>query len=134
MNDCMKKFFSFLQIKNKMEALHDDRTIFWAFETSAAIKASEQKTISRFVETQPIIIGTNINDVRQRSRFIWTNITILQDNIEQYTNQQIYLHKLPKYAGKRVKYNEDHKDMPWCYTSVYVILSNFIKNNVHRCK
>jgi len=47
MNDCMKKFFSFLQIKNKMEALHGDRTIFWAFETSAAIKVSEQKTISR---------------------------------------------------------------------------------------
>jgi len=47
LNDCMKKFFSFLQIKNKMEALHDDSTIFWAFETSSAIKVSEQKTISR---------------------------------------------------------------------------------------
>ncbi|XP_060848077.1 DNA (cytosine-5)-methyltransferase 3B-like isoform X1 [Rhopalosiphum padi] len=134
MNDCMKKFFSFLQIKNKMEALHGDRTIFWAFETSAAIKVSEQKIISRFIQTQPIIFGTNIDDVRQRSRFIWTNITILKDDIEEYTGQQIYLHQLPKYAGKRVKYNEDHKDMPWCYTSVHIILSNFIKNNVHRCK
>lgn len=47
-NDCMKKFFSFLQIKNKMEALqNDDKPIFWAFETSAAIKVLEQKTISR---------------------------------------------------------------------------------------
>ncbi|XP_025198444.1 DNA (cytosine-5)-methyltransferase 3-like [Melanaphis sacchari] len=134
LNDCMKKFFSFLQIKNKMEALHDDKTIFWAFETSAAIKVSEQKTISRFVNSQPIIIGMNTNDVRQRSRFIWTNITILKDNIKQFTNQNIYLHKIPKYVGRKVKYDEDHKDMPWCYTSVYIILSSFIKNNIGSSK
>jgi len=44
----MKKFFSFLQIKNKMEALqNDDKPIYWAFETSGCIKVEAQKTISR---------------------------------------------------------------------------------------
>ncbi|KAF0768228.1 DNA (cytosine-5)-methyltransferase 3C-like [Aphis craccivora] len=132
--DCMKKFFSFLLIKNKMEALHDDRTIFWAFETSAAIKVRELSTISRFVNCQPIIIGMDANDVQQRSRFIWTNITILKDDIQQYINRHIFLHKIPKYGGKRLKCGKNKNDKPWCYTSVYAILSSFIKNNTERCE
>ncbi|CAH1731560.1 unnamed protein product [Aphis gossypii] len=134
LNDCMRKFFSFLQIKNKMEALHDGRTIYWAFETSAAIKVSEQKTISRFVDTQPIIVGMDANDVQQRSRFIWTNITILKSDIQQFANQYIFLHKIPKYGAKRMKCGENNNDKPWCYSSIHAILSSFIKNNIKRCK
>lgn len=57
----------------------------------------------RFVNCQPIIIGMDANDVQQRSRFIWTNITILKDDIQQYNNRHIFLHKIPKYGGKRLK-------------------------------
>lgn len=131
LNDCIKKFFSFLQIKNKMEAMQKDgKPIFWAFETSAAIKIVEQKTISRFLNTQPIIIGMETDDVQQRSRLIWTNITILNKNIKQLTSQHIYLHKVPKYAGRRSQFYKDNIDMPWCYTSIYAILSSFIKNDI----
>ncbi|KAL5238695.1 hypothetical protein ACI65C_006105, partial [Semiaphis heraclei] len=130
-NDCVKKFFSFLQIKNKMEAMQNDgKPIFWAFETSAAIKIGEQKTISRFLDTEPIIIGMETNDVQQRSRFIWTNITILDENIKQLTTQHIYLHKIPKFIGRRSKFYKDNIDMPWCYTSIYAILSSFVRNDV----
>ncbi|KAL4083625.1 hypothetical protein QTP88_028941 [Uroleucon formosanum] len=109
-NDCMKKFFSFLQIKNKMEALqNDDKPIFWAFETSAAIKVLEQKTISRFLNTQPIIIGMDTSDVQQRSRFIWTNITILDEDIRQFTNQHIYLQEIPKSIERKSKKAKEGK-------------------------
>ncbi|XP_015379624.1 PREDICTED: DNA (cytosine-5)-methyltransferase 3A-like [Diuraphis noxia] len=114
-----------------MDALQKDgKPIFWAFETSAAIKIGEQKTISRFLNTQPIIIGMETNDVQQRSRFIWTNITILKENIKQLTTQNIYLHKMPKSIGRRSKFYKDNIDMPWCYTSMYAILSSFIRNDI----
>jgi len=48
------------------------------------------------------------NDVQQRSRFIWTNITILKENIKQLTTQNIYLHKLPKFIGRRSKFYKDN--------------------------
>jgi len=46
-NDCLKKFFAFLQVKNKMQALQGDDNLFWAFETSAAIKVLELERISK---------------------------------------------------------------------------------------
>jgi len=50
------------------------------------------------------------NDVQQRSRFIWTNITILNKDIKQFTNQNIYLHKIPKSSiGTRSKRVKDNK-------------------------
>jgi len=57
----------------------------------------------RYLEIEPILIGMDTNDVQQRSRFIWTNITILNKDIEQFTNQNIYLHEIPKPIGKRSK-------------------------------
>jgi len=47
-------------------------------------------------------------DVRQRSRFIWTNITILKEDIKDLTHQHIYLHKIPKKFGRKVQYEEDN--------------------------
>ncbi|XP_060857981.1 DNA (cytosine-5)-methyltransferase 3A-like [Metopolophium dirhodum] len=129
-NDCLKKFFLFLLFKNKMQALQKDGKLFWAFETSAAIKVKEQRTISRFLEIEPIIIGMDTDDVQQRSRFIWTNVTILNKDIRQFTNQNIYLHEIPKSIGKRSKKDKHNIDMPWCYTSIYTILSSFIKNDI----
>jgi len=57
----------------------------------------------RFLEIEPIIIGMDTDDVQQRSRFIWTNITILNKDIRQLTNQNIYLHEIPKSIGRRSK-------------------------------
>jgi len=62
----------------------------------------------RFLEIEPIIIGMDTNDIHQRSRFIWTNITILKKDIRQFTNQNIYLHELPKYMGRRSKKDNDN--------------------------
>lgn len=62
----------------------------------------------RFVDTQPIIVGMDANDVQQRSRFIWTNITILKSDIQQFANQYIFLHKIPKYGAKRMKCGENN--------------------------
>lgn len=31
-------------------------------------------------------------NIRQRARFIWSNITILNENIEQFINQDIFHH------------------------------------------
>lgn len=62
----------------------------------------------RFVNSQPIIIGMDANDVQQRSRFIWTNITILKDDIRRFTNQHIFLHKIPKYGGRKIKCGENN--------------------------
>jgi len=48
------------------------------------------------------------DDVQQRSRFIWTNITILKENIKQLTTQHIYLHKIPKFIGRRSTFYKDN--------------------------
>ncbi|CAI6373736.1 unnamed protein product [Macrosiphum euphorbiae] len=127
-HDCIKKFFAFLQIKNKMQALQRNDNLFWAFETSAAIKVKELAVISKHLEIEPILIGMDTNDVHQRSRFIWTNITILDKDIKQFTNQNIYLYEIPKPIGRTSKKHDI--DIPWCYTSVYAILSSFIKNHI----
>lgn len=63
----------------------------------------------RFLNTQPIIIGMDTSDVQQRSRFIWTNITILDEDIRQFTNQHIYLQEIPKSIERKSKKAKEGK-------------------------
>lgn len=50
--------------------------------------------LNRFCGKKPVLLTMYSEDIQQRGRFIWTNITILQKNVEAFQKYNIFLKKI----------------------------------------
>lgn len=69
--------------------------------------------LPRFLGKQPILISMKTKNVRQRARFIWSNITILNENIEKFIKQDIFHHNTER--------DNDNKNGTFNYITSLVI-------------
>uniref|UniRef100_A0A674NXU0 DNA (cytosine-5-)-methyltransferase n=1 Tax=Takifugu rubripes TaxID=31033 RepID=A0A674NXU0_TAKRU len=85
-------FFEFYRLLHEARPkLGDERPFFWLFENVVAMGVSDKRDISRFLESNPVMIDAKEVSAAHRARYFWGNLPGMSRPLSPMTNDRLDL-------------------------------------------
>ncbi|CAG12940.1 unnamed protein product, partial [Tetraodon nigroviridis] len=85
-------FFEFYRLLHEARPkVGDERPFFWLFENVVAMGVSDKRDISRFLESNPVMIDAKEVSAAHRARYFWGNLPGMSRPLTPMTNDKLDL-------------------------------------------
>ncbi|XP_040984697.1 DNA (cytosine-5)-methyltransferase 3A isoform X2 [Aquila chrysaetos chrysaetos] len=115
-------FFEFYRLLHEARPKEgDDRPFFWLFENVVAMGVSDKRDISRFLESNPVMIDAKEVSAAHRARYFWGNLPGMNRPLASTVNDKLELQECLEH-GRIAKGKDQHfpvfmnekEDILWC--------------------
>ncbi|XP_075893769.1 DNA (cytosine-5-)-methyltransferase 3 alpha a isoform X9 [Nelusetta ayraudi] len=115
-------FFEFYRLLHEARPKPgDERPFFWLFENVVAMGVSDKRDISRFLESNPVMIDAKEVSAAHRARYFWGNLPGMSRPLAPMSNDRLDLQECLEH-GRTAKGKDEHfpvfmdnkEDILWC--------------------
>ncbi|XP_027559084.1 DNA (cytosine-5)-methyltransferase 3A, partial [Neopelma chrysocephalum] len=99
-------FFEFYRLLHEARPKEgDDRPFFWLFENVVAMGVSDKRDISRFLESNPVMIDAKEVSAAHRARYFWGNLPGMNRPLASTVNDKLELQECLEH-GRIAKFSK----------------------------
>lgn len=99
-------FFEFYRLLHDARPKEgDDRPFFWLFENVVAMGVSDKRDISRFLESNPVMIDAKEVSAAHRARYFWGNLPGMNRPLASTVNDKLELQECLEH-GRIAKFSK----------------------------